>query len=114
MSAWFGKHWGAPICDDTPHAVTPVGMACGFCDEPIAAGDDGVLIPSLGGDGQHRVAFHYECNLRSVIGGVNHQLGICTCCGGSLPPDDPRFSKREAARNAVRFWQTNRNVGRLL
>jgi hypothetical protein len=103
MNAWFGKHWGAAICDDTPHAVTPTGEPCGHCGEPIAANDDGVLVPTLGE--AHRIAFHYECNLRTMVGGVNHQLHRCTCCGGSEPPDPPALSVRDAARAAAQMWE---------
>jgi hypothetical protein len=67
--------------------ITPTGEPCGHCGEPIAANDDGVLVPTLGE--AHRIAFHYECNLRTMVGGVNHQLHRCTCCGGSEPPDPP-------------------------
>jgi hypothetical protein len=34
---------------------------------------------------------------RSIVGGVNHP---CTCCGA---PDPPELSKRETAREAVRY-----------
>jgi hypothetical protein len=71
MQAWFGKHWGAPICDDTPHAVTPTGEPCGHCGEPIEADDAGVIVPTLGEP--RRIPFHYECNMRMMVGEPGEQ-----------------------------------------
>jgi hypothetical protein len=52
--------------------------------------------------------YHYECHFRSIIGGLNHLRGRCTCCGGTEPPDPPELSKREAAAEAVKFWTISR------
>ena len=103
---WFGlKPWG-PICDDCPRVDTPVGIRCARCAEAIEAGDDGVLVPALGLETTHgSYAYHWECNLRGVIGGANHLRGLCTCCGGTEPPDPPQLSRRQAAKLAVALWQ---------
>ena len=70
---------------------------CAFCGERVAEGEDcGAMLEAPS---------HYECALRSVIGGYNHLRGRCTCCGGTLPPDPPELSKRDAARVAVAFWR---------
>jgi hypothetical protein len=100
MIQWFGKDWGAPICEDADHVETPAGALCGFCEEPIEAADDGFVMTVLG-EFVADQAFHYECHMRQVFGGVNHQLGCCYCCGGNEPPDPPHLSKREAARQAA-------------
>lgn len=100
MMHWFGRDPWAPLCDDCPKVATPVGHPCGWCTEPIRDGDDGVFIDSL--------AFHYECNLRQIIGGLNHLMGICSCCGGAAEPDPPELSKRQAAQAAIAYW-TERN-----
>ena len=106
---WFGRAYGAPYELDTPLAATPVGRACGRCNETIVEGDDGLIVPLLGGDAAHAdVPYHYECHLRGIVGGLNHQLGRCTCCGGTEPPDPPNMSRREAARLAVKNWQVMR------
>jgi hypothetical protein len=98
---WFGKAYGAAYESDTEHVETPVGRECSWCGEDIAAGDDGMTMPQFGGgDG---VAFHYACHLRGIVGGVNHQQGRCTCCGGDLPPDPPELTRRQAAEAAVRL-----------
>jgi hypothetical protein len=47
---------------------------------------------------------HYDCHLRSIIGGLNHLRGRCTCYGGTEPPDPPDLTRREAARQAVAYW----------
>lgn len=41
---------------------------------------------------------HTVCAIRMVVGGVNHQLGRCTCCpAGTEPPDPPGLTPFEAA-----------------
>lgn len=81
-------------------------MKCIFCEEPIAMGDELHRNPIGTADGP-RIA-HYECALRQVVGGVNHQRGRCTCCGGTEPPDPPRLTRREAALAAARFFERKR------
>lgn len=56
---------------------------CPRCGEVIAEGD---VIAPLTLDGK---ALHYECGFRSVVGGANHIRRLCTCCGGTEPPDPP-------------------------
>jgi hypothetical protein len=48
---------------------------------------------------------HLECQIRSLLGGVNHLEGRCTCCGGTQPPDPPDVTRREAAILAERAWR---------
>lgn len=66
-----------------------------WCDEPICIGD-------LRADVSQPM--HWECGLRSVIGGINHQNGQCLCCGGTLPPDPEGCTRREAAKMAAQTW----------
>lgn len=101
---WFGKSCGAPYESDTPHAATPVGLTCGRCDEDIAEGDDGFVLPVFFGEEMDHHAYHYECHMRGIVGGLNHLIGKCTCCGGDDPPDPPELTKREAAKAAVTAW----------
>lgn len=97
MNKWFGKDWGAPICVEEDHIETPIGQACYHCDEIFVEGDRGVT--DMPGH-----ALHLECQIRQVVGGVNHIRGTCLCCGGTDDPDPPDVSKREAARRAVIEW----------
>ncbi len=122
-TCWFGEDWGAPVCRDSEAVTTPVGEACAWCREAIVAGDDGFVVPTLGlaprqasNESQGLVVdrsaleksaavYHHDCFLRTIVGGLNHQLGQCTCCGGAAPPDPPDLSLREAARAAVAVWR---------
>ena len=102
---WFGPSRGAPYEADTERVTAPVGALCARCNEVIGWHDSGLVIPYFTADKQpeHR-PYHYECHLRGVIGGLNHQMRRCTCCGGSEPPDPPELSTRDAARAAVSHY----------
>lgn len=100
---YFGERWDAPILDDAVEVDVPVGTPCIHCEEPIEAEDSGWLYAN-------GPATHAECGVRSVIGGVNHQLGRCSCQGGDQPPDPPGLSRREAARAATKLFM-NRGQG---
>lgn len=69
---------------------------CAFCDEPVLPGE--ALAAT-------NVLAHWECGLRAVVGGVNHLRGLCSCCGGTEPPDPPGMTRREAARAAVEHYR---------
>jgi hypothetical protein len=47
---------------------------------------------------------HRECGLRSIFGGANHLLKQCTCSGGTLDPDPPHLTKRQAAEVATAIF----------
>jgi len=105
---WFGVAHGAPYETDTPHVPTPVGELCLWCEEPIAADDDGLIVPVFGAPEYRHAPYHYECHLRGIVGGLNHQMRRCTCCGGTEPPDPQSMGRREAAQAAVIYWNTHR------
>jgi hypothetical protein len=43
---WFGESWGAPVCESTKQAQTPLGKLCAHqCGHSIRPGDAGLLIP---------------------------------------------------------------------
>lgn len=107
-NGWFGKSWGAPVCEPATHAPTPVGEPCLWCDEPIVADDDGVLIVHLADNGPSLRPQHIECFERSITGGVNHLMKQCECCGGTLPPDPPNLTRRQAAAAASRLYALRR------
>jgi hypothetical protein len=89
--------------DDFVQVETPVGVPCLWCDEPIVEGDIGVIIPHLGSPGVTEHPYHLECNVRMIIGGLNHLKGLCSCFGGTEPNDPPDMSLREAANAAVDY-----------
>lgn len=69
---------------------------CDFCGEPVLESDR--LSRPLA-DGTRR---HWECDLRYIVGGVNHVTRQnCQCCGGSQPEDPPGVTRRVAARLAA-------------
>jgi len=66
----FGESWGAPICDEqdgVPLVDTPVGEKCVRCEEPIKEGDQGVILPFLGGPaGWGEIVYDLDCFLASL------------------------------------------------
>lgn len=101
---WFGQSWGAPACEPGDRVETPVGRLCLWCQEPIAAGDQGFLIPHVDTTITLK-PHHLECQIRSIVGGVNHIEGRCLCCGGTEDPDPPGLTRRQAAVMAERAWR---------
>jgi hypothetical protein len=100
---WFGPAAFSSACEDAERVSVPVGACCDWCGERIVGGDDGYMH----GSGEIMV-YHADCQVRAVVGGANHQIGKCTCCGGSSPPDPPGLTKREAASMAVLLWEQRR------
>jgi hypothetical protein len=87
-------------------ATAPVDpIECFHCQEVIT-GPDAKWVPYVAADGSYRiVARHWECAARSLIGGLNHLQGRCTCCGGTEDPDPPNMTRRQAAVAAVTYWK---------
>jgi hypothetical protein len=77
-------------------------MTCGHCSEPILEGEPSTKIPRFGA--RCAQPYHIECAMRLVIGGLNHLLGRCSCCGDTEPPDPPELTRREAARAALAHY----------
>lgn len=77
---------------------------CGHCGEVVKPGT-GNLIPHIAEAGPEERFYHVECSIRLVIGGANHLLSQCTCCGGTLDPDPAGLSKRDAARAAFAIYK---------
>jgi hypothetical protein len=73
---------------------------CFHCDEPILEDERSPLFPDT--------AVHHECGFRMVTGSAAHQLGECTCYGGSR--EDPAgMSKRDAARLSLETYRMLHN-----
>jgi hypothetical protein len=81
----------------------PGGESCLYCGEPFdeAAGDSGQATPCLRADGTTEIAHvHKECQLRSVVGGLAHLEGRCSCHGGTT--ETPGMTARQ---EAVEIWR---------
>lgn len=67
---WFGKSWGAPVCEPERHKPTPVGELCDFCSVPIEQLDRGHLIPYWDGVSTESVLmpYHHHCWMESILG----------------------------------------------
>lgn len=73
-------------------------MACPYCDEPVSELELRAQV-YWHTEPKQRWA-HYECSVRQTVGSVAHQLGKCSCYGGT--EDDPEgMTKREAAKAAL-------------
>ena len=70
---------------------------CGWCEEPVQPASICEMVTHWEGGTWRRLPWHRECRVRSVLGGVNHLQGRCTCCGGTEPPDPPELTRRQAA-----------------
>jgi hypothetical protein len=98
---WFGEAQGRPICDE--RVATPTGRLCSWCDEPIEAADQGVVVPCVVENRLDDTAWHYECWLRQLAGSVAHIRQKCSCfIPGSDENDPPGMTRREAAHAAER------------
>jgi hypothetical protein len=79
------------------------GKTCAICEEPIVKGDDAVMTLQ---------ASHLECQVRAILGDVQHLEGRCSCYGTerSLPSDE-YASYRDSAR-ATLLWLVTHKRGR--
>lgn len=92
----FGEPWNT-LTKALVQVQAPVGELCTGCDERIAEGETGIVMPHID---DKNVAWmrpqHKECFLRGVLGSVGHQLEVCTCAGKTYE-DPPGMTKRQAA-----------------
>jgi hypothetical protein len=65
---WFGKSWGAPVCEATAHVATPIGRACVRCITIIEAKDYGFILPLVGDAGATTAVYHHACFMKSIFG----------------------------------------------
>lgn len=73
---------------------------CPACEEPIAP-DEALSRSVLNGK-----PAHLECVFRAVSGGANHIRKLCRCFGGTLDPDPPGLTRRQAAIEAHNAWKS--------
>jgi hypothetical protein len=83
-----------------------VSEVCLHCDEPVLTGERSEVTSYLDASGVLASrTVHWECGARAVVGSVGHQLGKCSCHGGT-EEDPPGMSKREAARAACALYRS--------
>lgn len=81
---------------------------CLHCDEPIEDGS-GEAFWKLTDEGLEPGYMHEECEIRLVIGGLNHLRERCECFGGTEPPDPIGVSRHKAAMLTVAYWRLHGN-----
>lgn len=81
--------------ENWPGTPTPGWKLCAYCSEEIREGEDSLNRGS---------PLHRECLIRAVIGSAAHQLGDCTCHGGTRE-DPPGMTPRQAAKLAFETFQ---------
>lgn len=101
---WFGDKTWCPATDEGTQVDTPVDQNCLFCEEPIKEDDRGYMRPFGVGQSVGLIPAHRECDFRSIMGGVNHMRGLCSCQGGTEPPDPPEMTTREASQAAWDYY----------
>lgn len=75
---WFGKSWGAPVCEPKDRCAVPSGATCSRCREIIAEDAQGVTLAHVR-DGRvtGRTIFHLDCYLQGIL--------PCKGCKGCKP-----------------------------
>lgn len=76
----FGT-WDAPATDDDDPIDVPTDRQCMHCQRFFEEGDNGRLDPYNG------YAYHRECHLRGVLGGIGHQVDHERYCTLGGDPD---------------------------
>jgi hypothetical protein len=72
---WFGKDWGAPVCDPGEHVAAPVTERCARCGDAIEHDDNGFTLPYVAGCGvPGALHYHHMCLLASVVPLTVHGL----------------------------------------
>lgn len=67
---WFGRTWGASVCDPDTHIETPAGQECAGCGGAVVEGHQGITLPyarPTEADMQPtRIAYHLDCWLQAI------------------------------------------------
>lgn len=107
----FGDRWDAPVFDASPvrQVPTPVGQRCLHCGEGVAEGDVGLmhLVHTIGGP--VLLPIHRECQLRGVLGGLDHVEGRCQYTGHCNELRE--VAGRTLREDAIAVWDWARRRG---
>jgi hypothetical protein len=102
MSWWFGKSWGAPVCDPEDHAETPVGSKCWRCKKDIAADDQGVTMPLVGVEGVTLIHAHLDCYVKTLL---PHTRECKRCRGRERQTHAPSCEYRARGGECDCLWE---------
>ena len=85
---WFGEPWNACLTDEgevdeAMRIPVPTDKTCAWCDEPFKDTDSGKAMPLMGTEVPEILYQHRECLMRTVVGGLDHLAGRCSCHGTS-------------------------------
>jgi hypothetical protein len=86
------------------HIMPGQDIVCPYCEEPVASDDPTFPIRTAKGP----ELIHEECLIRLTFGSAAHQLGDCSCCGGTRS-DPPGKSMRDSARLARDAFEVMRD-----
>lgn len=97
---FFGQPWG-DVAERGAQIATPLWGTCLHCDEPVAEGDQGTLLPVVSADESGAPVCsvrpqHRECQLLAALGSRAHRQRQCSCYGHVEPPE--ALSLRDQAR----------------
>jgi hypothetical protein len=104
VTQFFGQRWDAPRVDGAAQVDTPAGEPCLHCDEPIADGDRGLLMPVRSTDRVEIRPVHLECDLRSTL---SHWMRQCRC----FVPDRGLRDEARATLEAVNAQRARHGFG---
>jgi hypothetical protein len=112
LIVYFGERWDAPLFDATEvrQMPAPVGQRCLYCGEDISDGDRGFMRPAMLAGGVELLPVHRECELRMVLGGLDHVEGRCQHTGhcNDLRDEAGRTLRQDAL--AVWDWAQRGNI----
>lgn len=60
---WFGKSWGAAVCEPVDRIPVPIGKACFFCGHHFRRSDRGLSFPHIY---KEEAIAHVTCFLRRI------------------------------------------------
>ena len=84
---WFGKNWGAPICQDEDRVPTPSGR-CGRCDHLIQPDDQGFVLPYYA-EAPSELPYHRACLMEAIGIEAYPKVDVFTCGGDMCGDGEP-------------------------
>jgi hypothetical protein len=70
---WFGSDWGAPVCSEGQHVPTPVRSLCEGCQQPIRAGERGLVLTQYKPGPGPTMARDFPIHLACLMGQIYYE-----------------------------------------